>query len=155
MKDEAAQQFVVFLSTIFSAVAAVASGPTGAADDLWDNSRFVNTCILGCLAGSILMIGLPHARMTAKKMACESAFSFLCGLVFAPAFIEHYSIPKTATWVVPASALVSMVALGILRLVIPLLKMLVVDAIINRALKAFGFQPIAPPEQKPTEKLEP
>lgn len=151
MRDELNQQGVVWATTIMGFLVSLASAPTGGPEDLWDNSRFVMTCVAGSLAGAVLIMALPHNKMTARKMACEVFFSGLTGLLFAPALIEYFNVTKTTTWVLPASAIVAMVSLGTLRAVVPAIRVVFGEWLVRKVASFLGLQP--PSRQPPTEKL--
>lgn len=152
MRDELNQQAVVITTTLMNLIAALAaSAPLfGGQDDLWENSRFVMTCVAGSFAGALLIIAMPHPKMTPRKMACEVFFAFLVGLIFSPLVIDRADIPRNTTHVLPASVVVAMMGIGILRISIPLLRALFVDWLINKVRILCGYPPL-PPADKPND----
>lgn len=135
--------------TWFSALAA--SMPFGGPVDLWDNSRFVMTCVSGAAAGAILItFAMPHQKMTFRKAGCEFFFAFMVGLIFSPPIIDHLHITRTTTWVLPSSAVVAMLGIGTLRLVVPTLKYMLSEWAMNKLRVLFGL----PPPKQDTQKLE-
>lgn len=144
MRDEIHQQIVVVAATILGGLSSLAAAvPFGGPDDLWENSRFVMTCVAGSFAGAILLLGLPHPKMTPRKAACEVFFAFLVGLIFSPALIDHFNVTRTTTWVLPSSVLVALVGVGTLRVAIPLFRVHIVDKI----LSVIGYTPKYTDEQ--------
>jgi hypothetical protein len=143
MREEINQCAVVIWGTLIGIVTSLASGmgpgPIGGPNDLWDDSRFVMTCVAGSLAGALLLITLPHAAMTARKMAMEVFFSGLTGVIFSPAMIDYCHITRTTTWVLPTSAIVAMLGVGLLRTVVPALRTLFVDVILRKFAAFFGI----------------
>lgn len=94
---------------------------------LLDDSRLRLICIAGTLAGSVVSVFLMPPKVNIEKptaavvaMALRITASGLAGILFAPAVIRYFKIPLDTDWVLSASGAVAIVALGILKLIVPL-----------------------------------
>lgn len=89
--------------------------------DLLNDSRLTMVCVFGAIGGAVLAIAL-FPQPTPRQMAAKFGASMVSGGVFTPALIEWLELPIRSSYVLAGSAVVAMVAVGVLHTVIPLVE---------------------------------
>lgn len=99
-----------------------------------ENSKLLAWCIIGCISGAFLKVGLfPPKRGTdernLRQLSFEFAMAILAGFCLTPMSFHYTSLPRTPEFALGISCLVAIVATGVIHAVAPYIE----KVAINRA----------------------
>lgn len=109
------------LASIFSCLAAALPDLSAISDGtILNDTQMRFACLAGALGGAVLSVLIfPPKLVTRNTIASKFVASGISGVIFSPMALRWLHLPRDFDTVLGCSAVVSLIAIGVLRISVP------------------------------------